>query len=343
MSGEIDPIRRCAKPDMCQSLDRDGGAMRECPRLDKNRLLEEYYGKSGLVLPERLCVSALERFSPVAINKDPFKQHFNDSVHNLEMAFVHDDEATRWQYYEKFIEHNQAMLSEPSIDTGGRLSYFIKAQILDMYRPAYEARVEGVKPSPEQMAEVHMSLCDWLEDFNGSILSRLPKNSHDSRSLVGHYRTEVEIAALLTRRKLAEEFPWPALPREEASHMRRKINHDWYTIDKDGYKHPLQFKTSKNGNGYDVPVVVHQKILSSAKREVENISYVWTEGGSWPHSRHTFEQRLVPPMVPRIIDLLLEERDEGNRMSADHRSLLNLASAYVATSIYNYEPQGSSY
>lgn len=327
----------CSKESICQTLNGEGMKL-DCPMVKNRSDAERYFSGSSMILSERLCIKVLSEHAQVAGNKDSFKRDFNDAVHFLELSLAHHDKDEKISNFESFQQYNQRILEEPDAWSPDRFVFTLRSQVFDIYTPAYLARVEGRHPDESERAEVHKNLCEWIEGFDENVMSNFKKGDHILKRNAAHFVIEAELAALGTRLDNPYMFLWPALPREEASHRRAKFNHDFYAIDEGGNKRPLQFKTGRGGESYKVPVIRHRDILSAAKRDAEDLSYVWEEkGSSWPPERYRLDQRIIPPQVPSIRELLLEEFYQGRQMSQDRRSLLNLASAYIVHAVDSFE------
>lgn len=332
---ESSPAIHCSKLDMCRSFNGDSDNF--CPVLRNSAEANRYIDRTMMDPVERLCINAVANFTQTSFNRDPFKQEYNDCIHFLDMSCSHPDMAKRGEYFAGAVDLNESMLAQTDIFSKGRPGYYIKAQILSAYLPAFAARVEGRRPTASEISQVHQNLCVWSEAFPETILNKIPKGDHSARKLALHYDTEVDVFRLQTRLNNPRYFPWMALPREESSQFRSERNHDSYYLDDEGNKNPAQIKTSKKPGGYKgIPVITQFAILNAARQGAEVMDYAWQ--ADIASGAFQSEDQLVPPTIPSIKQLLHEEYTLGrDKMNRHHLNLLNCASMYVVSMTLNGE------
>lgn len=200
-----------------------------------------------------------------------------------------------------------------------------------IFMPAFRARALGGEVTSSMISMTHKNLVNYTTSLNNTLHTK-PMNDNYKKLLSAHM-AECEIQALLTRKNI---MPYPALSREEASHNRSKLNHDFYTLD-GTRKHMFQVKTSSKGNGYDsrVAVIQHHSVLLEMRRQPEKHRNVWEpsrdhEEFEWP-TPYVHEQILVGKKPNPLGQLLADEMAGGHRFDREKRIALDLASAHVIT------------
>lgn len=330
----------CFKGGKC--LDQNGSHIGSCPS-DRESL--RYMDTTPLVPAEHLCLAGLR-----AVKESRPKAELVDCLasasYDLDRAIampnfmLEDDSFDNYSVRDvralKRNIFNQVVVTlhrAPRLETvhnTGHLPIALQLRRLGIFMPAFRTRVEETTLSAGLMRQIHSGLCHHIASLETQMHYG---RDHARKKLIAAHKAECEVMALLTRLESAQHFPYPALPREEASHARKQHNHDFYTL-RGKQKQPAQVKTSSSGAGYTgVSVIQHYDIMRALKRDPVTHNVQWNparthEDFEWPNP-YRYEQLLTGDAPDPLAALLLEEVTLGKRMSPDKKNVLSLASSYV--------------
>lgn len=328
----------CLKQDAC--IGENGDFLKTCP---ENKAALEYVGKTPLVAPERLCLGGLAAHVEKR-SKNIFHDTYKTVCYDIDRALALPNvlRDTQSGAYKDMRSHKKEIMDgvAKSLSTIPRLEYVSEENLptalllkrIGIFMPVFSVRSQEREPDGVLTKTIHENLVNYI-DYLDELIHNRPMHAERKKQVISH-RTECEVMGLISRTDIV---PYPALEREEASHARKKHNHDFYTLP-DFRKKPVQVKTNANGSGYDkVAVIQHRDILRAMRQEPERHTNNWTptqnhEDYEWP-SPYSYEEIIGRPPIDPIGTLLIEEIRQGKRLSPDKRQALNLASSYVLTRI----------
>lgn len=325
----------CLKAENCLDANR-----REIMQCVSGRAAEKYYASTPLLPAERLCIAGMEKhqesrsrsnltdkLSTVSFDIDRLLALPDLSFHE-DGSFAKNNLSTKQNLV---VQIMGTLLTVPDIRTVRQTGAFRNAgqlKLLGIFMPAFISRSHERLPESGLIQQIHGGLCQHIEILNASMHS--PNYSHQLKKEIAAHKAECDVMALQTR---IGKCPFPSVAREEASHVKSQNNHDHYRLMGDRKK-AVQVKTSANGAGYrDVVVISHYDILRSFRRDpiTDVVQWVPAKGHQdfeWPNP-YRYEQTLTGEAPDPLAELLVEELRCGNRLSADKKNVLSLASAYV--------------
>lgn len=345
---ERDHYRHCFKPGECRTP--TGEPLDNCPRagLEATR----YIQKSSAILPERLCLDALQQ-TPQTRTRDHFKDLVHDIEYDLERALVlpspHAGEFQQLllqQVTRNILDAQQ----EQDITSSSRLPYYFKLKHLQLFMPFFRERILGRPIGDELRTLVEKNIATWLEDFDDTYVhSGNHKNKHDKNhrhdvKFATSARAELETAYLFLR---AGFVVFPTTKRQEASQARPQHNHDFYAVPVDNGSlvldaaGPVQVKESSSDSGYaDVITIQHYDILRSMRREPTETVHRWQPQRDhpefeWPNP-YVYRQIMNGHHADPLTRLIIFEQLDRQRFDTPQRNALNLASGYVSARYFEY-------
>lgn len=252
---------------------------------------------------ELLCHEALARVARKPC-KDLLKEHFKSADEKLDRTLAlpssEEYDCARTEGFQRIVNDLDEVLNSPDIFSKGRLKYHALASRLGIFLPVFYERAFGEKASKVTLASTHSRLVQWLSDFDELYTQRIPKNDHVSKKIISSVKAESEVMALRTR---IGGVTYPATEREEASHARGEHNHDFYELDEQSRKVPIQVKTSKRAGGYTgVVTIVHHDILR-ALRETHSSDDLKNESITMMLRREQLLGKGEEPETARWLDL----------------------------------------
>lgn len=333
--------RVCPKSVNC--LGENGQHINTC--LD-GRGSEGYVGKTPLLPAESLCLAALARHTESRA-RNPIVDIYESVSFDVDRflaipSAVYDEEGgvdtDKTPLKKEILQNIVKMLQDvPRIDRVNveNLNTAMLLKRIGIFMPAFQARAFERPLDSSLISQIHSNLVGYTVSLETMRHAR-PMHEGYKKQISAHL-AECEVMALLTRLGDRRHFPYPALIREESSHIRKEHNHDFYTMP-NGKKKPVQIKTSARGKGYDkVAVIQHYDILRVMKQQPERVTGSWTpprnhQDYEWP-SPYIYEQILTGGSIDPLGRLLAEERRDGNRMDRTKRQALDLATSYVLARI----------
>lgn len=321
--------QQCLKPGSC--LDGRGNRLRDCPDERESR---RYMDTVPLVPAEALCLTGLQAVRE-SRNRSVIVDNFSSICYDLDKAIALPRLSAEPYKKDLFMQItallHEAQRSREALSSTN-LGSSLQLNRLGVFMPAFRSRVEERPLSPALIRQTHSGLLSYINGLDTHYLA-LFRRDMNAKKLITSHKAECEVMALLTRTGKPENFPYPAIAREEASHARKQHNHDFYTL-RGGRKSPVQVKTSANGSGYkNVSVVQHYDILRAFKTDPISHQVIWNPQRDhadyeWP-TPYRYEQVLSGEAVSPLAELLAEEQELGNMMPRDKKNALNLASGYV--------------
>jgi hypothetical protein len=318
----------CLKAGAC--LTPQGERMRECT---DERESKTYVATAPLLLAESLCLTGLQGVRE-SRNKSPIIDNFASICYDLDRAIalprIPADDFKRDLFRQISVMLHATQRGGETLNSTN-LATSLQLNRLGVFMPAFRARVEERNLSQGLIKQVHSGLTSYINALDTRTMRAFGLNEN-AKKVVGAHKAECEVMGLLSRTGRPEDFPYPALMREESSHARSQHNHDIYKIS-DGVKIPAQIKTSANGSGYKVAVIRHYDILRALKRDPITNIVSWNpsnehEDYEWPNP-YKYSQVIKGDVPSPLAELLLEEQEQGNYLSRDKKNTLNLATSYV--------------
>lgn len=312
--GELPPIaENCPKLDYCLEANQT----LPCPI--SKVAIREYENRNPLSLSEQLCIRALETHSQRPCN-DPYKDSCQkiDQALDYALALAPLDSPQETEKLVLSISDHLSEIYSGDFRVRGRHKYHAQARMIEAFLPAFRDRLNMEPVSHESALIVHANLCNILSDFDNTYLHTSPKPNRVDTDRIRAVKTELETIGLLTRLGAGPYFPFPAMTREESSSGRSEHNHDFYCINENYQKCPVQVKTSKNSGGYKGVIMINHRDIMRALRETHA-----------PLERKTAE-------IPSISELILNEHRVGN-FDKYSKNYLNLASVYVISRIDGFD------
>ena len=326
----------CFKASVCRG--QTGDKLDFCPGKTGEQYRQVYGNPAAL--SEQLCTSALETLARNR-RRNEYLDDCDDAYYYLELALAGQNEQNRQQNFDEFLSVSSDVLKPNHELNEGQYHEFVRLQMISLYAPAFEKRVKRQEMDKDTISQVHANLCRWIGEFEPRIigqagyLDEYGKKAHfNKKTRLNHYLEEAEVAALTTRLEDPAVFLWPALPREEANHIRAKQNHDLYAVDEtsnSNRKISTQVKSSSNGNGYGEMVIIRHREILAAIRDTEEAK----RQAALDLARQSDISTTIPlgrSGVPKISDLLVQENQTGYySLNEIDRNRLELASSFVAT------------
>lgn len=178
---------------------------------------------------------------------------------NLEMALL-----TRDPRYFELTQDLLGIMTRKPLSYGDKSlrTFYPVAKIFEAQLPVFEERTYDFDVPVSAIRVAHKGMVNIL---NSRVHRRKPNRLR--LPIYDSLRAELEIASLLSRIGKSALFPYFATSREECCHSNAQFNHDFYVIDEDGWKIPIQVKSSftEHSKDYDPSVLV------ICRRELEGV------------------------------------------------------------------------
>lgn len=276
----------------------------------------EYRNRNPLSPAEDLCISALERVGR-STGRDRYKDACEDVQDKLDLSLAltkHSKKRAVNTFTDMTDQLYSVLGSGENYRHLGREGYYARMRTIEAFLPAFRDRLLDGAVSQKSTSVVHANMCSLLSGFSDTYVNVDPRPHRDTIKHTGYIRDEWEQMALLTRLDTTDYFPWPPTGREEASEGRSEHNHDYYCLDANSRKIPIQVKRSKRGSGYTGVTKITHFDITRAIRETTA-----PEGSKYAN-------------IPTLTELLVDEH-KNSESSKYTRNVLNLASVYIISRI----------
>lgn len=305
--------------------------MAKCPDERESR---RYMETAPLLPAETLCLTGLQAVRE-SRNRSVIVDNFSSICFDLDKAIALPRISATPYKRELFMQIttllHEAQRSREALSSVN-LGSALQLNRLGVFMPAFRARVEERPLTPALIRQTHSGLISYITGLDTHYMQTFRRDIN-AKKLIASHKAECEVMALLTRTGKPENFAYPAIAREEASHARKQHNHDFYVL-RGGRKSAVQVKTSANGAGYkNVAVIQHYDILRAFKTDPVSHQVTWNPRRDhadyeWP-SPYRYDQVLTGEAASPLAELLAEEQELGSMMPRDRKNVLNLATGYV--------------